>query len=92
MNSQRNVDQGLAGVPPHGDQVPPLKEKNNDDQASVNPPILLPDGHLRAAFIHMDKAITTQELASTTEDQAMTQNTKIMYPEQTNKLLPWPPV
>ncbi|XP_069150244.1 uncharacterized protein [Solanum lycopersicum] len=46
MNTQRNATRGLekeianAEVPPRGDQVPPLEEQVNDDQATVDPPPL----------------------------------------------------
>ena len=44
MNTRRNAARRLeeeianAGVPPCGDQVPPLENDVNDDQALVNPP------------------------------------------------------
>ena len=44
MNTIRIVEQILeeeianAGVHPHGDQVPPLEEGMNDDQALANTP------------------------------------------------------
>ena len=50
---------GNAGAPPRGNQVPTLEEVSNDDQAMVNPPPLA-DGDIRAAFLQMSQAITTQ--------------------------------
>ena len=63
MNTQRNETRRLeeeianAGVPPHGDQVPPSEEYVNDDQAPADTP--LTDGAIRAALFKMAKAITT---------------------------------
>ena len=39
-----------AGAPPHGDQVPPLKEDANMEQAFVNPQPLT-DGDIRSVVI-----------------------------------------
>ena len=97
MNTRRNVTRRLkeetanAGVPPNGDQVPPLKEDVNDDQAPVHTPST--DGAIRAALFKMVQAIITQAQASTI--QAQSRRPKIigrLYPEQTNKLLPCLPV
>ena len=41
-----------AGAPSKGNQVPPLKEVSNDDQALVNPPPL-EDGDIRVVFVQM---------------------------------------
>ncbi|TMW99834.1 hypothetical protein EJD97_001873 [Solanum chilense] len=77
MNTRRNEARRLdeeianAGAPPRGNQVPPLEEDVNDDQASVNPPPLT-DGDIRAALLHMAQAITTQVQAVLTQAQAMT--------------------
>ena len=49
-----------AGVPPRGDQVPPLEEGVNDDQAPANPPPLTND-NISSTFIQMSQDITTQE-------------------------------
>ena len=71
MNTRRNVARRLeeetanAGAPPHGDQVPPLEEGDNDDQAPLNPPPLT-DENIRIALLQMDHAITTQAQAATT--------------------------
>ena len=40
------------GAPPRSDQVPPLNEDMNDDQAPINPTPLT-DGHIRFSFVHM---------------------------------------
>ena len=46
MNTQRTATRRLDGeiahvrAPPRGNQVPPLEEVANDDQAPVNPPSL----------------------------------------------------
>ena len=77
------------GAPSHGDQVPPLDEDMNDDQAPIDLP--LADGAIRVALFKMDQAITTQTHAATTQAQAMTaQDNRILYPKQTNKFLPCP--
>ena len=58
MNTRRNVARRLeeeianAGVPPHGDQVPPLEEDVNDDQAPVNP-YPLTDENIKDALFQM---------------------------------------
>ncbi|TMW97867.1 hypothetical protein EJD97_004878 [Solanum chilense] len=76
MNTRRTAARRLdeeisnAGVSPRGNQVPPLEEVPNDDQAPVSPP-LLTDGDIRVAFLEMAQAITTQAQALTTQDQAM---------------------
>ena len=76
MNTRRNTAWRLedeitnAGVPPYGDQVPPLEEDVNDDQAPVNPSPFT-DGAIRVALFQMDQAITTQAQAATTQSQAM---------------------
>ena len=65
MNTQRTAARRLdkeisnGGAPPRGNQVPPLEEIVNDDQAPINPPPLT-DGDIRVAFIQMAQAITTQ--------------------------------
>ena len=71
MNTQRNAAQILeeeianAGVPPQGNQNPPLEEEIDDDQALVNPLPTFMDGDIRAGFLHFDHAITTQSHAFT---------------------------
>ena len=65
MNTQSNVARRLeeeianAGVPSHSDQVPPLEEEVNDDQAPVNPPSLTNE-NVRATLFLMSQAINTQ--------------------------------
>ena len=66
--ASRRLDKKISngGVPPWDNQVPPLEEISNDDQALVNPPPLT-DGDLREAFLQMDQDITTQSQAVTTQ-------------------------
>ncbi|TMW94055.1 hypothetical protein EJD97_010796, partial [Solanum chilense] len=77
MNTLRTTAQSMdeeivnVGTPPRGNQVPPLEENANDDQAPINPPPLM-DGEIRDAFIQMAQAITTQAQAVTTQSQAIT--------------------
>ena len=65
MNTRRNVTRRLeeeianAGAPPRGDQVPPLKEDANVDQALVNPPPLT-DGDIRASLIQLAESSIVQ--------------------------------
>ena len=55
MNTQRNAARRLeeevdnARAPPHGDQVPPLEENANVDQATTNPPPMT-EADMRAIF------------------------------------------
>ncbi|TMX05708.1 hypothetical protein EJD97_006916, partial [Solanum chilense] len=74
-NTQREASrrdkEGVANVGEHDNQVPPQEEVAIDDQVPANPPSMV-DGDIRAAFLQMDKAITTQEQAITTQPQAMT--------------------
>ena len=58
------------GVPPRGDQVPPLEEDVNCYQAPVNPPPLT-DENIRVALFQLAQIITTQAQASTTQAQTM---------------------
>ncbi|TMW99530.1 hypothetical protein EJD97_002390, partial [Solanum chilense] len=79
MNNRRKATQTLeeemanAGVPPSGDQVPPLEENVNDDQASFDPP--LTDGSIRVALFQMSQSINTQAQAASAQAQAMTAQT-----------------
>ena len=72
INTQRNAARRLeeeianGGVPLDGDQVPPLKEDDNDDQVPINL-LLLTDGDIRAALFQMAQAITSQAQAVTTQ-------------------------
>ena len=59
MNTQRNVarrlfEEEIANVEssPHGDQVPPLQEYENNDQAPVNPHPLT-DENIRDTLLYM---------------------------------------
>ena len=78
MNTWRNTTRKLeeeianAGGPPRGNQVPPLEEEFNDDQAPPNPSPLLTDGDIRDALLHMDQDITSQAHVVTTQAQDMT--------------------
>ena len=77
MNTRNNVARRLdkeisnAGVPPQGNQVHPIEEDANDNQAPVNPPPFK-NGNIRVVFIQISQAITTQVEAVTTQAQAMT--------------------
>ena len=51
------------GATPQGNQVPPLEQDVNDDQAPVDPPHLT-DGVISAALLQMDQAVTTQAQAN----------------------------
>ena len=46
------------GVPPRGDQVHPLEEDVNDDQALINPLPLMSE-NIMAALLQMAEAIST---------------------------------
>ena len=72
-NATQRLDEKIsnAGNPPRGNQVPPLKEDVNNDQAPVNPSRFM-DGYIRASLFQMAQAITTQAQVSTTKAQAMT--------------------
>ena len=59
-----------AGALPRGNQVPPLEEVTNDDQAPVNPSLLI-DGYIRAAFLQMSQDIITEAQSGTTKAQSM---------------------
>ncbi|TMX02272.1 hypothetical protein EJD97_022147 [Solanum chilense] len=77
INTQRNATRRLheeifnAGVPPRGDQVLPLEEDANDDQAPVNTPSFT-IGDIRASFLKISKSIAIQAQAITTQAQAKT--------------------
>ena len=51
-----------AGATPCGEQVPPLEEDANFDQAPVNRPPL-EDGDIRDAIIQLDQATTVRTQA-----------------------------
>ena len=67
-NATRRVEQEITnvGVPPSGDQVPPLEEDVNDEQAPVNPPPLT-DENIRATLFKMAQAVTTQAQSMKTQ-------------------------
>ena len=66
-NATRRLEEEIANAwaPPCGDQVPPLEEDINDDQATVSAPPLT-DGDIRVAFLHIDESITTHAQDTTT--------------------------
>ncbi|TMW80384.1 hypothetical protein EJD97_020673 [Solanum chilense] len=65
MNTRRNVTRRVeqaitnVGVPPSGDQVPPIEEDVNDDQAPANPPPLTNE-NIWAALLQMAQAMMSQ--------------------------------
>ena len=65
MNTQRNVARRLeekvanVGDPPHDEQVPPLEENANVDQAPANPPPMTEE-EMRGVLAQMAQAMTTQ--------------------------------
>ena len=73
-NTQRNATRRLqgnisnAGAPPRGEQVPPLKEDGNMEQAPVHHPPLT-DGDIRASLIQLDQGATVQAEAMTFPSQ-----------------------
>ena len=77
MNTRRNVAQRVeeeitnAGAPPHGEQVPPLEENANVDQALANTPPMT-EVDMRAILDQMVQDMTTQAQAAMVEAQAMT--------------------
>ena len=62
LRTQRNAARRLeeeitnVGAPPHGHQVPPLKQGANMEQAPVNPPPLK-DENIRTTLLQMDQII-----------------------------------
>ena len=59
------------GAPPCGDQVPPLKENANVDQAPANP-LPMTEAEMRGIVAQMSQAIITQAQAATVQAQSMT--------------------
>ena len=65
MNTRRNVARRLeeevanAGAPSHDEQVPPLEENVNVDQAPTNPPPMT-EVEMRTILVRMAQAMTTQ--------------------------------
>ena len=72
MNAWRNTTRILeeeianAGAPPRGEQVPPLEEDDNVDQALINP-IPLTDGYIRGSLIQLTQGTTVQVKAMTAQ-------------------------
>ena len=70
MNTQRNSAQRLqeevanAGAPPHDEQVPPLDENSNVDQALANTPPMM-EAEMRSILSQMAQSMTTQAQAAT---------------------------
>ena len=77
MNTQRNAARRLeeevanAGVPPHDEQVPPLEEDANVEQAPSNPPSMT-EAEMRVILPHMAQVMTTQSQAATVLAQDIT--------------------
>ena len=59
------------GAPPDNEQVPPLEENANVDQAPANPPPMMEDD-MRDILAQMDQGMTTQAQDTTVQEQAMT--------------------
>ena len=80
-NAARRLEEEIAnvGAAPHGDQVPPLEEDANMENAMVNTPLLM-DETIRTALLQMAQGITSQAKATMVQDQAMKaqSNHKIM--------------
>ena len=55
-----------AGAPPRGEQVPPLEEDANMEQAPDNSPPLT-NGDIRVAFIQLAQAYIVQSQAMTAQ-------------------------
>ena len=58
------------GASPHCDQVPPLEEDSNMDQAYADPPPLKVE-NIRTTFLQMAQAITSQAQAAMVQVQHM---------------------
>ena len=65
-------------------QVPPLEEKVNDDQAPVDPPPLT-EGAISDNLFQMTQAITTQAQVITTQSQSRTAQTNREVVPQANQ-------
>ena len=86
-NATRRLEEEISNVeaPLYGDQVSPLEEDANMEQAPVNPPPLT-DGDIRASLIQLNQDSTVQE-------QAMKpKSTVSLYAILINKSLLWLPV
>ena len=62
------------GAPPHDEQVPPLDENANVDQAPANPPTMM-EAEMRAILDQMAQDMTTQAQSAMVQAQAMTTQT-----------------
>ena len=77
MNTRRNATRRLkeevanAGAPPHDEQVLPLEENANVDQALANPPPIT-EAEMRAILAQIGQAMLTQAQATTVQAQTMT--------------------
>ena len=98
FSTPRNVAQIVeeeisnAGVPPCSDQVPHLEEDVNNDQAPVNPPPMT-DEDIRSSLFLLTKYITTQaQSALLNTKPGKPKLIRRLYPKNTNKLFPWPPI
>ena len=77
MNTRRNVAQRFeeeianAGVPPHDEQVPPLEEDANVEQAPANPSSMT-EAEMRDILYQISQAMNTQAQSVTVQAQSMT--------------------
>ena len=77
MNTRTNAAQkheekvANAGAPPHGEQVPPLDEVANVEQAPANPPSMT-EAEMRDILAQMAQSMTTQAQDTTVQAQSMT--------------------
>ena len=77
MNTRSNAARRLkgevtnAGSFPHDEQVPPVEENSNVDQAPANPPRMA-EAEMRDILDQMAKAMTTHTQAATVHAQDMT--------------------
>ena len=98
MNTRRNaawrIDAEIANewVPPRGNQVPPLEEVANDDQALSNPPAMT-NGHIRDDFLQMAMPLVLKHKPLLLKiNPWYLKQIKRWYPNETNILAPWPPI
>ena len=59
------------GAPPHDEQVPPLDENANVDQAPANPPTMM-EAEMRAIIPQIAQSMTTPAQAEMVQAQSMT--------------------
>ena len=62
---------GNVGALPHGEQVPPLEENANVNQAPANPPPMM-EAEMRDILDQMAQSMTTQAQVATVQAPAMT--------------------